>query len=403
MNDIDMLNYALENGIIDENTIRMQIEMNERKKYLNGHEFRIWQGKNMKWYTYLPNEEGERVLVKRNSKESIEDRIVEFYKDREQKHYFKDCFYEWINDKLKYGEIQMQTYCRYESDYMRYISGSRIEHMEMRFITEIALEQFIKSTIHEKNLKRKAWSNLRTLIRGTFKYAKRMSYTSISITQFLGDLELSNKIFTASVVTDEESVFKQSEVDKIVNYINSHDDRITDLAILLAFQTGMRVGEIVALKYSDIDINGGYINVDKTEIRYKDIDGIYRREIRDNAKTEAGNRKVIISQDAINTIKRIRKINPFGEYVFMHEGHLVRGNSLTKRLKNICEYVKITPRSMHKIRKTYATKLINNNVDEKIIMRQMGHTDIATTKQYYYFNDKSEDDARLQIVNALGK
>ena len=152
------------------------------------------------------------------------------------------------------------------------------------------------------------------------------------------------------------------------------------MAILLAFQTGMRVGEIVALQYSDIDIQGGYINVDKTEIRYKDIDGTYKREIRDNAKTEAGNRKVIISSDAVNTIKRIRKINPFGEYVFMHEGRLVRGNSLTKRLKNICEHVDIPPRSMHKIRKTYATKLINNNVDEKIIMRQMGHTDIATTK-----------------------
>ena len=61
------------------------------------------------------------------------------------------------------------------------------------------------------------------------------------------------------------------------------------------------------------------------------------------------------------------------------------------------------PRSMHKIRKTYATKLINNNVDEKIIMRQMGHTDISTTKQYYYFNDKSDDDARLQIQNALSR
>ena len=388
--------------MIDIGAIQEQIAMKENNKYLEMHEFKVWQGKNEKWYTYLPDKnKGGRKLVKRNSKEDIEETIIAFYKEAEEKHYFKDVFYEWINSKLNYGEIQMQTYCRYEADYVRYIQNTEIENMEIGNISEITLESFIKKTIHEKNLKRKAWSNLRTLLRGTFKYAKRMNYSQISITQFLGDLELSNKMFATSIFTDEESVFKQSEVNKIVSYINSHDDRITDLAILLAFQTGLRVGELVALQYSDI--YDGYISVNKTEIRYKDTDRTFKREIRENAKTEAGNRKVIISKDAVNTIKRIRKLNPFGEYMFMHDGHLIRGNSLTKRLRNICEYVGIMPRSMHKIRKTYATKLINNNVDEKIIMRQMGHTDISTTKQYYYFNDKSDDDARLQIQNALSR
>ena len=222
--------------MIDIGAIQEQIAMKENNKYLEMHEFKVWQGKNEKWYTYLPDKnKGGRKLVKRNSKEDIEETIIAFYKEAEEKHYFKDVFYEWINSKLNYGEIQMQTYCRYEADYVRYIQNTEIENMEIGNISEITLESFIKKTIHEKNLKRKAWSNLRTLLRGTFKYAKRMNYSQISITQFLGDLELSNKMFATSIFTDEESVFKQSEVNKIVSYINSHDDRITDLAILLAF------------------------------------------------------------------------------------------------------------------------------------------------------------------------
>lgn len=56
---------------------------------------------------------------------------------------------------------------------------------------------------------------------------------------------------------------------------------------------------------------------------------------------------------------------------------------------------------MHKARKTYATKLINANVDERIIMKQLGHTNISCTKNFYYYNDKSVEEDREQIERAI--
>ena len=56
LSDKEILKFAVENGIIDTNTIRKQIEMNERKKYLNMQKYETWQGKNGLWYTYLPDE-----------------------------------------------------------------------------------------------------------------------------------------------------------------------------------------------------------------------------------------------------------------------------------------------------------------------------------------------------------
>ena len=56
---------------------------------------------------------------------------------------------------------------------------------------------------------------------------------------------------------------------------------------------------------------------------------------------------------------------------------------------------------MHKTRKTYATKLINGKVDERIVIKQLGHTDISCTKNFYYFNNKDIEEAKKQIELAV--
>lgn len=56
---------------------------------------------------------------------------------------------------------------------------------------------------------------------------------------------------------------------------------------------------------------------------------------------------------------------------------------------------------MHKARKTYATKLINGGVDESLIIKRMGHTSIDCTKNYYYFNNKNDEEAIKQIERAI--
>ena len=65
------------------------------------------------------------------------------------------------------------------------------------------------------------------------------------------------------------------------------------------------------------------------------------------------------------------------------------------------EKLNICKRSTHKIRKTYGTTLINSNVDEAVIINQMGHADIKTTKEYYYFSNRNKQEKVNQINNAI--
>lgn len=402
ISDKELLNFAIKNGIINPNTIRKQFEMNERKKFIEMHEHEVWQGKNGLWYSYLPDNKKGRKLIKKKTKEAIYDDIVKYYKSKENEPTIKNVFYMWANEKLEYNEIQKQTYDRYETDFDRYFVNNQyfknFGNRKIRYLSEDDLESFIKLSIAKLNLTQKAYSNLRTIVNGIFKYAKKKGYTDISITHFMGDLDLSRRSFKKNVKDKTSEVFQEGEFDKMISFLKSHQNDLRCLGLLLTFETGIRVGELSSLKPSDIQ--DGYIHIRRTEVKYKE-DGKWVLDVKEYPKTEAGDRYVIMGENANNTIKCIKSIRWNGEYLFMENGRRIRSNGFRRKLERVCHDLNIKYKSNHKIRKTYGTILIDSGVDDSIVAEQMGHADISTTRKYYYFSRKSEEKKREQIANAI--
>ena len=398
LSEREILNFAYANGMIDIDTIQKQIEMNERIKYLEMHESKIWQSTDGKWYTFVPDitkNKGKR-LVKRNTEKDLNDMLVEFYKEYVEPQSIEKTYREWIEKKLKFGEITMQTANRYDTDFEKYFAD--VMEKEIRYVDEVFLEDFIIGNIRKFNLKAKAWSNLRTIIRGLFLFAKKKGYTNISIVTYLEELDLSKKIFNHEKKADENVIFTQAEVDSIVKHI-SRSNSLNDIAILFAIYTGMRVGEIVALKWEDLSAD--YIHINRTQIRYRNEMGVLIHEIRDFPKTEAGIRDVVIIPELQAVIRRLRTINPFTEYLFEKDGKCIHKHSVCTRLYNLCNRFEFPRKGMHAFRRYYATKLINAGVEETIIIAQMGHTDFNTTKNHYYKNNKEKEYVSERIYNAI--
>ena len=402
LSEKDALNYALENGMIDMDTIREKIEMNERKRYLEEHKYEKWQGKDGKFYTYLPDEQSKsgRKLLKRTTETSLDDAIVEFYKGTEKKVYCSDVFSMWIDEKLKYGEIKKQSYDKYTNDFHRFFDNSKISQIEFIHITEDILEDFIKSAIHDQKLTAKGYSGLRIIINGMFRYAKKHGYTKISITQFMGDLMISSNSFQKNHKENSDCVFTADEECRIFQFVESQEPTLLNYGILLAFETGLRCGELSSLEWNDI--SDGKLRVHNTEIKFKDENGNVVHEVRDYPKTEAGFREIILTDKAKEVLRQIRKMNPFGKYIFMKNGKRMIGKVFTSRLYRVCDALGIKRRSLHKARKTYATKLIDGKVPDSIVQDQLGHSDISTTLHNYYFNSKSEKEKELAVLRALG-
>lgn len=396
-----LLTYALENGILNTAALEEEIMKHERQCYLNKHVYEIWQGTNEYWYTYLPSDGpfGSRKLIKRKNRTDLENKIVQFYRDLEQSPTFTAVFYEWLQHKVKFGEIMQQTYDRYEVLFKQLLLES-LGSMKIENITEEILENYIRTTIRDNELTAKTWGNLRTLINGVFKYAKKCKYTSISISSFLGDLDISSKCFRKVVKKDEESVFTDNEVKMITSWIFSRPLSIINLGILLAFQVGVRVGELSALQPQDVD--GNILHITKTEERYRDpVDRHIIYEVRNHPKTAAGIRDIVIPQSGLQILHLIEQMNPRGEYLFMRNGERVKGKAFTCKLRRICKKLHIPERSMHKCRCTYITKLLDSHVPEMIILRQAGHAQISTSKTHYYYNRNSQATVEEAVQKAI--
>lgn len=400
LSDLDILNYAAEHGIISVATIEKQIEMNKREEYLKKHKREIWEREGI-YYTYVPCATAKRgiKLLKRKSRKDLDDAIIACYKGLETEPYLEDVYQEWITRKIEYGEIEKQTANRYETDFERFLKNSELAKIKFKLITENVLEDFVRKTISEYELTSKSWANLRVLINGIFKFGKKRGYTNISITSFMGDLELSKRVFKKQVVEASTKVFTDSEEELIMETLRNEDFTLLVVGVIAGFQTGLRCGELSALRWSDI--HEDYISVTKTEVRYKDKNGKYVFAVREFPKTDAGVRDIVILPETRELFRKTRHLNPFGEYVFMKNGNRIPGKRFTDKLYRTCDKAKIGRRSMHKARMTYGTQLIDAKVPDSIIQEQMGHVDIETTRRYYYYNNRDRKETQALLKDAL--
>lgn len=410
----ELLNYAIQNDIMDICSIRKQCEVNERMKYLEMHSqhYKTWQGSDGKFYTYVPDttKKEKRRKVKRNTSRELDEAIIRYYKSKDEEPLVGAVFDAWIDEKLEYGEISKQSYDKYRNNYKRFFENEYcpLHDCKIRYVNEDMLEKFIKITISKLELSQKSYSDMRILINGIFKYAKKKKYTTLSITQFMGDLQLSKRMFVHKVVRKEDEVFLEDEIPRIMEYLRLQGD-IHSLGLLLAFQTGVRCGELAALKSSDINskqlrdsgTQKHYISIERTEVKLRDENGKWLNTVQDYPKTDAAIRHIIVTDKTVELVNEIKRINPFQEYLFMYKGKRIRSQAFNKKLGRVCKALNINRRTMHKIRKTYGTTLIDNDVDDALVAEMMGHKDISTTQKYYYYSNKSDKTKVEQINNAL--
>lgn len=368
--------------------------------YLREHKHKIWEGKDGQWYTYLYYGE-ERRLIKRGSRSALEKVIASHYEEIANEPTFIPVFWQWLNEREEYSELRPSSVTRYENDLMRFFPEDEpFCQIKMINMTDRDLELFLKRTIKKHQLTKKGYSGLLIILKGVFRYAKREKYTQYSISTFLGDLELPEGLFTRRKKRKkEEEVFNDVEASMLIRHLWSNPT-IHNLGLILMFETGLRVGELAALRKSNILEDR--IVITGTEVCYRDKETNKRVfEVQDDPKSENGERTILLPESAKRTINAILRLCPDGEYLFMKDGKRIISNYFNRHLERACKKIGIPPRSAHKIRKTYATHLIDANVSKHLIMEQMGHSDITTTEKYYYFNTRSDEFNKNSINNAI--
>lgn len=388
--------------MIDIATVQAAKDMNERKKYLGMHPYKVWQSADGKWHTHFDDEKKGRIRRDRNTQKDIEDLIIERYKSQEVIITVKDLFDDWNDRRLDIKKISPATHLRNCQVFNRHYSV-----MGGKDISKLSPEDFIDFLEREvtvNNLKAKAYGNLKGVTRGFLKRAKKQKVIDWNIEEMLDDVDISERDFKPSVKEDKFEVFDEEELPKMIEYCCQHKDDIRVLAVLLAFITGCRVGEIVTLKYEDFIYDNTAFQVKRTETRYKlKGENTYHYDVKDFPKTEAGYRPIIIPKSYQWIYKALRKINPFGEYVFVNgDGERLNTHHIRRKMYRMCNAVNVVQKSPHKARKTYGTILLDNNVSKKMIEGQMGHADILVTELHYHRNRKSFEE-KQKVIDSISE
>ena len=207
MQEQELLKYAIESGMIDLQHLQAEIDMKERRQYLNQHPYSIWQGKNdSKFYTYLPDDKKKRILVKRNTEEEIQNVVINYWKEQELNPTLQEVFDEWNDRRLGLKKIVPSTHERNQQVFRRHYKG--IEDKRIRSVTEDWIMDFLEQQIAIHDLTSKAFSNLKGITKGFLKRAKRRKLIDLSIESVLNDMDLSDRDFRKVIKEDYEEVFR---------------------------------------------------------------------------------------------------------------------------------------------------------------------------------------------------
>lgn len=346
----------------------------------------------MLYYTYIDN---KHKLTCR-TKEGLEDKLVNFYmKNFTGLYHFPAVFDRALIFNKKYDYLAPSSIDRYKCDFYKYLDNSPYFNQDIRCITEKDIIKFFNEIMKDKPTSKNV-SNIKTVIKMVFSYARMQEQVEcLHINSVFNNMQFPQRAFAPKKI-QQNRVFNDDHLDKVFNYLS--DDNVIDLGIKLTFYTGLRVGELCALKVEDIDIPGKVLTVNRAETVSGTGDN---RTYEDAAPKCYKCREVVLSTKAVDVLNKLIVLCRSGFLFPDGESHKHK-HVFDRRLRRICDTLHLPAFSMHDIRRTYASKLLDSDVTERFVQDQMGHTDIRTTRQYYYYSTQRQNEyQRMADISAI--
>lgn len=200
--------------------------------------------------------------------------------------------------------------------------------------------------------------------------------------------------------SDGSKLYLNDEFDALDTHLEEKST-IEALCIQLMFQLGVRIGESVALKFSDIEY--GKIAIQRMEEKVLVFDGEKFKsagvQIVEHLKKENDSeyRFISLTDVAKEIIRKARELNPEGEFIFERNGERLTARAVTYWLSKYCRDAGITYKSPHCTRRTTASRLSTEGMPLDKIRDILGQVDEKTTLSYIY-NPNTEQE-NLDIMN----
>ena len=191
--------------------------------------------------------------------------------------------------------------------------------------------------------------------------------------------------------TKEIEVLSVANHRKILSYIQNHFT-FAGLGIYISLSTGLRIGEICALKWSDINVEEGIITVSRTIERIYIIDGEKKHTelIINTPKTKNSNREIPISRELLAMVKPLKKVVNDDFYMLTNDERPIEPRTYRNYYNRLMIKLDMPKLKYHGLRHSFATRCIEAGCDYKTVSVLLGHSTISTTLNLYVHPNREQ-------------
>lgn len=300
-------------------------------------------------------------------------------------------YIEWLNIWLENyvkPSVKVRTYERYALILEKHIAKDIGEH-EINALSALILQNYITKLLQNGNhktgqgLSANSVNSIISLIQNSLRTANMLGIAK----EYTAD-----KIKRPKLTEKPVECFSMQEQKQIESAVlNSKKDKL--LGILLCLYSGLRIGELIALQWNDIDLTKGILTVSKSC-----HDSKYGLVI-DEPKTINSRRLIPLPKQLLPILKAQKK-HSCSDYVVSANDKPISVRSYQRSFELLLKKLKITHKGFHSLRHTFATRALECGMDVKTLSEILGHKNPTITLNRYAH---SLMEHKQDMMNKLGK
>ncbi len=300
---------------------------------------------------------------------------------------------EWLENYVK-PSSKVRTYERYRITVEKHLSP-KLGKYEMDDLTGISLQRYVTELLNSgnqrtgKGLSVNTVNGIITVVKTTLKLAFLLGLCR----EYVGD-----KIKRPKAEEKQVDCFTQGEQKRIEKTVGL-DKRPKMFGVALCLYTGLRIGELLALTWTDIDFKKGVLSVNKTCFDGKNEQGKFGR--RQNApKTLSSKREIPIPKQLIFALRELKKNSKSKQVIEDKDGKAVSVRSYQRSFELLLKKAGIPRKCFHSLRHTFATRALECGIDVKTLSELLGHKSPTVTLNRYAHSMTKH---KKEMMNKLGK
>lgn len=191
---------------------------------------------------------------------------------------------------------------------------------------------------------------------------------------------------------------------QLMTFVKDHFTFL-NLGIYICLSAGLRIGEVCALQWDDVDVVSGVIRISKTLQRIYLVDGEekYTELIVDKPKTKNSIREVPMTRDLLALVKPLKKVVRSDFYVLTNAATPTEPRTYRCYFNKLQQQLGLPRMRFHGLRHSFATRCIESKCDYKTVSVLLGHSNISTTLNLYVHPNLEQKKKCIDTMNRLLK